>query len=164
MLRALIAIAFGASLLVTPNAVVAKSKYGVAGCGLGSLLFGDGGMQTSAATTNGLAYNQMFGITSGTSNCKTGDEMAVILEQEEFVAYNLGTLSKEIAQGSGDTLAAYSKTLGCSDAVYGDFSGLLKNKYQDIFSAPGAMAVLDATKTQMQQQPVLQKNCKYLTL
>ena len=54
--------------LGAPTAALA-APYGMAGCGLGSMLFGDGGLQTSAATTNGIVANQSFGITSGTSNC-----------------------------------------------------------------------------------------------
>ena len=43
-------------------------KYGTAGCGLGSMAFGDqpGGIQILAATTNGILGNQTFGITFGT--------------------------------------------------------------------------------------------------
>ena len=48
----------------------------MAGCGLGSMLFKDNnntkGVQSTAATTNGIFDNQLFGITSGTLGC-TGD-------------------------------------------------------------------------------------------
>src|SRR3954464_7446787 len=48
-----------------------KSTYGTAGCGLGSLVFGDqkGAIQILAATTNTTFGTQTFGITTGTSNC-----------------------------------------------------------------------------------------------
>src|SRR6266702_267769 len=47
-----------------------KGRYGDAGCGLGSLAFGDqqGPIQIVAATLNGTGV-QTFGITTGTSNC-----------------------------------------------------------------------------------------------
>ena len=49
---------------------MAADKYGTAGCGLGSLVFGNqkGIVQIFAATTNGLFGSQTFGITTGTSN------------------------------------------------------------------------------------------------
>ena len=45
--------------------------YGMAGCGLGSILFGakPGKIQILSGTTNGIYGNQTFGISSGTSNC-----------------------------------------------------------------------------------------------
>ena len=48
----------------------AHKSYGTAGCGLGSLVFGDqpGIIQIVAATLNGIG-GQTFAITSGTSNC-----------------------------------------------------------------------------------------------
>ncbi len=47
------------------------APYGEAGCGLGSMIFGDspGFVQVLAATTNGCSGSQTFGITTGTSNC-----------------------------------------------------------------------------------------------
>ena len=47
-----------------------SAQYGMAGCGLGSVVISDDGfLQVFAATTNGTSYSQSFGITSGTSNC-----------------------------------------------------------------------------------------------
>src|SRR6266545_2071443 len=50
-----------------------EPSYGLAGCGLGSMLIGSkpGIVQIFAATTNGSFGTQTFGITSGTSNCGT---------------------------------------------------------------------------------------------
>ena len=63
-------------VLFTASAARAQQGgYGMAGCGLGSLLFGNDNttlMQILAATTNGLFGSQTFGITSGTSNCTAG--------------------------------------------------------------------------------------------
>ncbi|HYG66757.1 MAG TPA: DUF3015 family protein, partial [Anaeromyxobacteraceae bacterium] len=49
-------------------------RYGAAGCGLGSMAFGNtpGAVQILASTTNGLFGTQTFGITTGTSNCGEG--------------------------------------------------------------------------------------------
>jgi len=51
--------------------------YGMAGCGLGSIAFGNDQTmfkQVLAATTNGTFGTQTFGITSGTSNCVSGGD------------------------------------------------------------------------------------------
>lgn len=136
--------------------------YGMAGCGLGSQIFKPDGSQTSAATSNGLGFNQLFGITSGTSNCKSAAEVAVISKQEDFVAVNLGTLSKEMAQGSGESLAAFTETLGCDQAVFGNVAGELKSNYETIFKAPGAMAVLDTSKSVLKSNPAISSHCQYL--
>ncbi len=49
-----------------------NAAYGMAGCGLGSILFGETenrGGQILAATTNGIYGNGTFAMSSGTSNC-----------------------------------------------------------------------------------------------
>ena len=89
----------------------AKRNYGLAGCGLGSVVIGSNGGQISAATTNSTFYSQAFGISSGTSNCIPTQEMAVIMKQEQFLAANLNTLQKEMAQGSGETLSECARLL-----------------------------------------------------
>ena len=148
-------------LLGSSTAVLAQ-KYGMAGCGLGSIVIEPSGSQTSAATTNGLFGSQLFGITTGTSNCKPAGEMAIINMQEEFIATNLNTLSKEMAQGSGESLAAFTETLGCQQDSYALVASELKANYSTIFSAPGAMAVLDTSKMVLKGNPVASSNCQYL--
>jgi hypothetical protein len=91
-------------------------KYGAAGCGLGSVIFGrqEGIVQVFAATTNGTSQSQMFGITSGTSNCATGDgeETAKV-----FIEGNREALAKDIARGSGETVVSLASLVGCNDAT-----------------------------------------------
>ncbi len=163
MLRILTVVA-ALSLAIVSGQASAKRNYGVAGCGLGSLIIDPGGSQTSAATTNGTAYNQYFGITSGTSNCTPTSDMAVIVEQEKFVVANLGTLSKDMARGQGESLSALSETLGCSSSVLPQFSSHLQNGYGEIFTAPGAIAVLDATKAQLMKDELFRTNCKHINI
>ena len=82
-------------------AATGKATYGLAGCGLGSLVFGDqkGGIQILAATTNSLFGSQTFGITSGTSNC-----------------VDSAALAKDAARGSGETITTLTAIAGCKDA------------------------------------------------
>jgi hypothetical protein len=137
--------------------------YGTAGCGLGALVFGDdpGWMsQTAAATTNGTAYSQGFGITTGTSECVEDGKVAMMKAQEQFVLNNLRDLSKEMAQGEGETLRAFSQTFDCEEAAYGQFASTLKGSYRKVFAAPGAMAMLDAVRGEIASDEVLRTSCK----
>src|SRR2546423_623318 len=92
-----------------------KSTYGLAGCGLGSMVFGDqkGPIQILAATTNGTFGSQTFGITSGTSNCveSSGTQGA-----RNFIEGNREALAKDAARGSGETITTLSAVAGCKDA------------------------------------------------
>ena len=156
-----VALLFSAAMLLAAGELQAAAKYGMAGCGLGSIVMGPRGSQVTAATTNNTGV-QTFGITSGTSNCEPGDKMAMRLEQQQFINTNLASLSKEMAQGNGDTLAAFASTLRCESKDYGTFTRQLKDSYTTIFAAPGALAVLDVSKEQLKSNPVLAQSCKGL--
>ncbi len=92
-----------------------KGRYGDAGCGLGSMAFGDqqGPIQILAATTNGTSGNQTFGITSGTSNCSgiSGAQATRV-----FIEANREALAKDVSRGSGETIGTLTWILGCSDS------------------------------------------------
>ncbi len=89
--------------------------YGLAGCGLGSMAFGNqpGAVQILAATTNGILGNQTFGITFGTSNCGPG-----LLAQgtKSFVEANREALAKDIARGEGEAIGALTVINRCADS------------------------------------------------
>ncbi|HEX7488834.1 MAG TPA: DUF3015 family protein [Anaeromyxobacteraceae bacterium] len=92
-----------------------RGRYGDAGCGLGSMAFGDqqGFIQVLAATTNGFFGTQTFGITSGTSNCQgTSGAQATRI----FVEANREALAKDVSRGSGETIGTLTWILGCSDS------------------------------------------------
>ena len=135
----------------------------MAGCGLGSFVFKSGGGQISAATTNGSFGSQSFGITSGTSNCIPSKEMAVILKQQEFLAANMMTLQKELAQGEGDTVHAFADILGCRGDVHREAVGRLVEGYTEIFKAPGIEGVLDEAKKQLSKDEMTAKGCNLLS-
>ena len=105
--------------------------YGTAGCGLGSIIFGNstGIVQLLAATTNGLFGTQTFGITTGTSNCvNTGSSSA---SAKAFIQANRETISKEIARGNGETISSLATLAGCSDAA--SVGSVLQQDFQSIF-------------------------------
>src|SRR5688500_13970859 len=99
--------------------------YGMAGCGLGSLLFGGDSsklMQILAATTNGTFGSQTFGITSGTSNCVSAGVVRAEREQAAFAEVNFQDLKRNMAAGGGEYLASFATLLGCEDIAKPTFA------------------------------------------
>ena len=115
------------ALSTTPS--TAHAEYGMAGCGLGSMILKDDGfMQIFAATTNGTSGNQTFGISSGTSNCEvSGNGASAAL----FIEANREAVGKEISRGTGESLETLARLGGCASA--NDMSSYLQSQYASIF-------------------------------
>lgn len=116
------------------------AKYGSAGCGLGSMIFeGDQTWwkQVLAATSNGLASNQTFGISLGTSNCDSPAPLKVG-QVEAYVEANKVALANDIARGNGETVVGLSNVYGCSNVM--EFGKALKTNYRTIFTSANSNA------------------------
>lgn len=102
---------------VAPAAAKASysRNYGMAGCGLGSMVMGKQGGQIFAATTNGTFASQMFGITFGTLNCEDDPNAVTAQRMDSFIAANKAALAGDIARGGGETVNNLSAMLGCAD-------------------------------------------------
>jgi hypothetical protein len=140
-----------------------NSFYGMAGCGLGSVLFGESenrGAQILASTTNGVYSNNTFGMSSGTSNCvqeKAATSADVRRNVEKFMAANREALANDIARREGDNLVAMSTIMGCNDQDY--LGAKLQANYAQIFDAKTgheSEAVLDVVSSDV----YLTKTCK----
>jgi len=118
------------SLALAASAGASANHYGKGGCGLGSIVMGQDGNQVLAATTNGTSYTQMFGISSGTSNCVDTSHSAAN-RLPLFIEGNRVALATDISRGSGETLAHLSGVLGCSDA--NELGSKLQNNFKTIF-------------------------------
>ncbi len=119
----------------TKQAIRGPGRYGTAGCGLGSLAFGDtpGAVQILASTTNGLFGTQTFGITSGTSNCGPSLFAEGTLH---FVEANREALAKDISRGQGEAIGTLAAINRCADpAAVGP---ALQRRYGDIFPSQDA--------------------------
>jgi len=164
-MRRFILVVFAVGMALGAGAAHAAG-YGMAGCGLGSIVLGKskGIMQVFAATTNGTSASQTFGITTGTSNCAGGKEAAAIQGQQDFIANNLAPLSKEMAQGQGETLAAFTETLGCEASIAPAAQAQLQKDHHKIFAAPGAIAVLESAKATLRSSPELANKCAWLAI
>ncbi len=116
--------------MVSVVSAASIKKYGIAGCGLGSMAMGKSGNQVLAATTNGTSYSQFFGITSGTSNCAEDGLAMVDKEKEYFANANYESLMQEMAQGKGENLVVMASLFGCQSET---FSSSMKTNYGKIF-------------------------------
>ncbi len=127
----------------TKAAIKGTGRYGVAGCGLGSMAFGDqpGGVQVLAATTNGLFGTQTFGITTGTSNCGPG---LFAMGTKNFVEANREALAKDVARGQGEAIGALTQINACADSSA--VGAALQKNFTAIFPTEDASsdAVTDA--------------------
>lgn len=155
LLKVLVAV----SMLVSVNQAFAQKKkalvdqasgqgYGMSGCGLGSVVFGDkpGMVQIFAATTNGVSGNQTFGISSGSLNCGESGRMA---KAEQFIEVNKTALETDMARGQGESLMSLSQVLECKNQ---DFTSSMKSNYSTSFPHGGASVE--------QLQAVAAKSCQ----
>lgn len=140
------------------NSAFAERKYGMAGCGLGALIF-EKKAAPIAFTTNAIYSNQAFGISSGTSNCQLDSETQAKEAQQRFISDNFVALSKEMAKGDGMYLRSFAATFGCSDAVYPNFASQMQQSYSQIFAAPGAMAALQEVQKTIGSDSMLSAAC-----
>ena len=117
------------------------------GCGLGKLAWGEAGntkhilQQSLIATTNGSFGSQTFGISFGTSGC-TND--GVFVKNEKLNAYtvlNFEDLSQEMAQGSGEHLAALAELMEVPVALRPQLFTLMQDHYDRIVSPERATPV-----------------------
>ncbi len=145
MLLVVIAVAF-----TSASAFAINQKN--TGCGLGSILFEgkDGFMsETCAATTNGMFYSQILGITSGTSNCEesASAEAAANAKATIFIAENMDSLAKDVAQGNGEYLNTLSILMNVKDGT--SFNSKLQSNFSTIFNSTevSAQEVLTNIKT-----------------
>ena len=153
-----------AMLGVTVTASAARAQgYGMAGCGLGALLFGNDNtilMQVLAATTNGIGV-QTFGITSGTSNCTAGGVVKAEREQAAFAEVNFQDLKRNMAAGGGEFLLSFSTLLGCEESVKPVFFKMAQDKYEAILPTEksGAIDLVVGVKAQIKADARLANAC-----
>lgn len=107
------------------------------GCGLGSYLIDQEGLvwYVLQHTTNNSSGTQTFGISSGTLGCK---EAKLVMDSrvQEFVASNMDALSKEIAQGKGESLDTLVELLNVADKKA--FKVALQENYNKLYTSKDA--------------------------
>jgi len=137
--------------------------YGDAGCGLGSMAFGNepGAVQILAATTNGTSGSQTFGITTGTSNCSPEGLVKLDKEREVFAQKNYSSLVKEMAVGEGENLETLAGLYGCSPDTNNEFGTLVQNNFGSIVKSDSTSSneMLTQLEGQLASHATLSKSC-----
>ena len=134
-------------------------QYGMAGCGLGSIVVGNKGGQIWAATTNGTAYSQLFGISSGTSNCVESATSAKADKMDKYIVVNKIALADDIARGEGETIQGLAQIMNCSQAD--QLGAKLQSKFASIFPSHDLEAneITDRIITVVGQDEALASAC-----
>lgn len=101
------------------SSVSFAKTYGEAGCGLGSVIHGKEGNQILAATTNGTSATNIFGISSGTSNCVDHGRVAKNKEIPLYIEANQITLTRQAARGEGEVLTTLAQMMQCEPSAFG---------------------------------------------
>jgi hypothetical protein len=131
--------------------------YGMAGCGLGSIFFGEmpGIVQIFAGTTNDFYSNNTFGVTLGTSNCVP--DQAGEMAAQMFLDSNRQTMENDVARGGGETLEAFFDIAGCGTSR-SQVGELLQKNYEGIFrkDAAASQVVKSIRQTIRQNQSTAQ--------
>jgi hypothetical protein len=136
----------------------------MAGCGLGSMIFGpinEPGAQVLAATTNGTLATQTFGITSGTSNCVSGGVIRAEREQAAFAEVNFDDLKRDMAAGGGEYLRSFSSLLGCEESARPALFKMTQERFNTILPSEkaGPIDLVVATKAEIRSNPALARSC-----
>ncbi len=137
--------------LIGMNAMAAN--YGMAGCGLGALVFQDqpGKIQIVAATLNNIVSPQTFAITSGTSNCFEESRNEVSLR---YIESNKTALKEDVSRGQGETLEGLMTLWGCDNKS--SIQNNLKQNYNHIFNSNESTVILQQLKTNSEVQKACQ--------
>jgi hypothetical protein len=154
----------GFAVVALAGSTARAQGYGMAGCGLGSALFGKDNsktMQVLAATTNGTVGSQTFGITSGTLNCVEGGVVKAEREQAAFAEVNFQDLKRNMAMGGGEFLASFSTLLGCEESAKPAFFKMTQQQYSAIVPSDSIspVAMVGAVKAQIKAVPALATAC-----
>ena len=123
-------------LLITSPVQAGQNNYG---CGLGSMIWenSDGLLyELFAAGTNAFFGSQIFGISSGTSNCEKSESLFSSKKVNTFVADNMDSLASDIAKGKGEYIQTLAILLEVPPVQRPDFYSRLQSNFSKIY--PGS--------------------------
>ena len=125
-------------VLLCATPLMAQQAARNTGCGLGTILWdgnADGSImsQSLQATTNGTFGNQTFGITSGTLGCDQPQNIAAAERLQDFVAGNMDSLARDMAQGQGESLETLAELMNVPAAERSAFYADMQQNFEQIF-------------------------------
>ena len=142
----------------------ALATDGSSGCGPAWYVFKENSLASSALriTTNGTLFpSTTLGMTFGTSNCAPHKLVDKQSESVKFANLAYHELIVQMAQGSGEHLAAFAHTLGCSWQVQDTFNASLQANYELLVPSADAApeAIVGGVLQLIDAQPSLKAQC-----
>lgn len=138
----------------------ATGQYGMAGCGVGALVFGDkpGKVQIAAGILNNLISPQTSAITSGTSNCYEDGGRAAA---DMYIEANKIALQEDVARGQGETLASLLTIWKCDNTS--QIGSTLQKNYNNIFVTPSSsMEIKGSMQNTIKTNEAVAASCQTL--
>ena len=143
--------------------------YGMAGCGLGSMVIDENETfpQLGVTLIDGAAgsltgYQPTTAMTSGTSNCKEAPS-SVASARDVFLRANQANLEKEAAMGDGPALYAFAEVLGCEDVQSKvEFNKVSQENFAEVFSTSDSKQVLENYLKVLRKNDALVNSCSRL--
>jgi hypothetical protein len=133
--------------------------YGMAGCGLGAVVMGADGNQIVASILN-MSSGQPYSVTTGTSACSDAPPAAAMLEEQKvFIEENLASLTKEAAQGEGETLETLADVMGCDEEEYDTFATQTQAHHAELFENKSVDEILQAYQNMIENDERLADSC-----
>jgi hypothetical protein len=142
-----------------------QPSYGMAGCGLGSMIFKNNvrSEQWLASILNDAFIPQSLVITTGTSNCVDVDEEQMQAEQEIFIDTNFHALRTESARGEGENLRAFADLLGCQkEGLFDTFATSSQGQHTYIFSDSQPASIAERYREVLKRSRALKARCERL--
>lgn len=137
------------------------------GCGLGSMIFHDEAKipQLFALTTNHTFSSQVFGITTGTSNCSASGWVMRERAIRYYVEVNHDDLTREMAQGQGEKLKVLAALYGCEGQDQKTFGRMTQDSFTYIVPAQNVELgqMIENLNQQLKAHPELAKRCQKIT-
>lgn len=156
-------LAVSTSLIAVAGISNAAWAVGDAGCGLGSMIIDKNAKisQTLALTTNESFFSNLFGITSGTSNCSASTLAKNDIEAEKYAEANYQNLRVDMARGEGESLMAFGQLMGCGDASLAQFGQMTRTHYNEIYAQDDVTPVqmILSIRAQMAKEQALDLGC-----
>jgi hypothetical protein len=126
--------------MMLPAAALAQVNN-VGSCGWGSKLFdGQAGIfpQGAAGITNGIFFNQTFGVSTGTSGCTQDGTVRSTWKTAMFIDGNKERLARDMSVGSGEALDSLAHLLGVETADRATFNRVARDNMKSIFPSDNA--------------------------
>ena len=133
------------------------------GCGLGWQVTAKKSFlgTTTRGTTNAFVP-PTFGMTSGTIGCEQHSFAKQDTNAAVFAFNNFDSIKIEMAEGQGETLQGFAKTMGCNDSAFGAFGEMTQQNYRAIIGTEktSSTQMFQNVKSQIKKNAILSSNCR----